>query len=216
MEKLRQNTDTLSRSLRRDFEGIIAREEIKDASIEAKKSYLIKAFRDKRDASILKDVPDEVFHGLIDQLEVLTVSSEEDLIDQVLGVALSFVANVFPDTAALEENLRSNLMKTRGWTELNKVLAYEVKENRAEIHVPMVLTEGPLQLKKLVIEGLQKLAHSIKTDRSFDHVAEIEGVSWIVFKHPRLVESLGFTIESQNDGVGVATMSRQKLLEIYG
>jgi hypothetical protein len=123
----------------------------------------------------------------------------------------------------VEKQMReAGMRQSRGGVRLSEIMLYnfEPQDGVVAIHIMPGKTLPFSELIKGLRGGMKKLAAVAKDD---ERMKVVEGVSWIVAKNPRLLERAGFTLEGlieQPEGatepIGRATMTREKLLELYG
>ncbi len=99
---------------------------------------------------------------------------------------------------------------------VNNLLLYEIKGDCLDLHVsPNKVVEHPL---KELADGFYKIAGLVKDNAE---IKKIEGESWIIARHPKLMKKFGFTLigesyESKTGGlVNKAYMSREEFLDRY-
>jgi hypothetical protein len=104
--------------------------------------------------------------------------------------------------------------------QVNEFLSYDIQENKLNVHVFSGGLEGSFAK---YAEGLCEVARVIEQHKE---VESVEAVSWIVVKHPKILERLGFTIEKEDNGqpkvetsngevTGHASMTREDFLKKY-
>lgn len=95
---------------------------------------------------------------------------------------------------AIEDFIKNNVGDKKRWL-LNEVLSYTVNGDIIQIHIFSGKKEYGLAQK--VFEGLKELAEAVNKD---PNIKTIEAISWIVSKHPKLIEKkMGFTIGGDVD-----------------
>ena len=95
---------------------------------------------------------------------------------------------------AIEDFIKNNVGDKKRWL-LNEVLSYTVNGDIIQIHIFSGKKEYGLAQK--VFEGLKELAEAVSKD---PNIKTIEAISWIVSKHPKLIEKkMGFIIGGDVD-----------------
>lgn len=186
-----------------------------EASIEVKTQNLLSFIRER--ANILPDNRD-----LASEIEARIHGSQfgnqEEMAAEIARCLVDIVANTYPSLEDLEKHVRDMTAEKSGWTMINEALSYELYRNDIFLHVPLMLTKTPFEMVRLFEEGLRTLAHNLTRDEKYADAQRIVGHSWLVAKYPKIVEKMGFTIDSidQERGSGSASMSRGAFLEKYG
>ncbi len=86
--------------------------------------------------------------------------------------------------------------------DLNEMFGYEpISEDEVWIHISDVRELSLSEKLKLLKDGLRDLAGLLQTNPDLSQIKKISGMSWIVSKNPKLVESLGFTIAKSLEGL---------------
>lgn len=124
-----------------------------------------------------------------------------------------------------EEIRRNDFNEQGNFIELNKMLSYNIDGDTVHIHVPPNVSTPNSEKINLAYDGLKKLASIVAQDET---IKTIVATSWIVAKHPSLMNKLHFTLEgeideksraehfpAENREIGVATMSRDELIKYY-
>ncbi len=131
----------------------------------------------------------------------------------------------------LNENLFINFAMT---------IEFESAE-RISMHLSDIHRLGISEKLYLLRDGMKRIAEYLKTDPKFKNIKIISATSWIVTVKPKLMESLGFTIDNespeskkakiiykgrQKEGIVPEEMkdveptysyiSKDKLIEMYG
>ena len=144
----------------------------------------------------------------------------------------------------LQNGVRSILEATGGIAkDLNNLLYFSF-ENRGQIalHVHDIKLP-PLEKREQLYSGLKALAQIMKREPQYDGVEFITATSWIPVEYPKVLQHLGFTvdtdldhplarqsvrsykrhtyvakklIESEKESVGFAWIPREDFLERYG
>lgn len=101
---------------------------------------------------------------------------------------------------------------------LNRLLSYGVKGDAVHIHAPLAFIDNTDELRSLFSEGLSLLAEKLKNDPKMADVERVKAISRLVASAPKAFRKAGFRIDSINykSKIGVAEISKEKLLEIYG
>lgn len=100
---------------------------------------------------------------------------------------------------------------------LNRLLTYEVVKKELRLHIPPVFLDSPLEMRKLFVEGMSKLAEKLQQDLSLAEIEDISGSSWIIYKYPELIKSAGFEVVSRNEAnqSSRAKISKENLIKTY-
>lgn len=85
----------------------------------------------------------------------------------------------------------------------NEMLTYDVKGNKLFIHVFSGDRDGTINK---YAQGLKKVAEALE---SYPQVETVEAWSWIVARHPKILERLGFIIEKDSEGKPVVFDNEQ-------
>ena len=92
----------------------------------------------------------------------------------------------------LIEHVKTSMGKaTEEFTPVNEILTYGVDGDNVHIHLNS-LQISHQEKEELIYAGLRKLAVIIK---SKPEINKISATSWIVARHPRSIQKLGFTIK---------------------
>lgn len=97
----------------------------------------------------------------------------------------------------------------REFIEINEVLSYEKKGSGA-IEMHLIPKEVHRDIYKRLTDGLRRLAKIINQDKNIEI---IEAESWIVTRHPKIVQKFGLTIDDIR--AGKAHISREDFLKNY-
>ena len=184
--------------------------------LESQKKQLLAKIRGK-----LPDIlPEHVtaLDRLLSELEAVSVTSREELVERVTPRLVSFYTNAMP-LGELQTRLGNYWVKFYGRTGVNDTLSYDLNTPaEIHIHIATLFTLNPAETIKQLEEGLHELALQLQTDPNLAQIELIKGRSWIVYKHPKLVERLGFTIidKDEEDGHALASISRDEFLKRYG
>ena len=145
-------------------------------------------------------------------------ATEQELQDWLVDRAFKFISSRLK-IEDFEASEKTRFLSSLAYPDsLNEILAYDVIQysGRIELHIPPTITDSPLKLRTLFIDGLKKLAKKVKEKESMRDIREIGGTSWIIKDYKKLVESLGFIIENESQYWATAAMSREDLLRLYG
>ena len=125
-----------------------------------------------------------------------------------------------------EEARRKIFLEDARAIRLNDILAYSIDGQEISLHLPpareFINAEGLISFREKIREALVLLADIVFKNKD---ITRIVGISWIVARSPKLLESLGFTVEHgllpDQDGpmgkrpVSSAFMSREDFLNKY-
>ena len=177
----------------------------------------------------------EQYQELLDKLRSGTYASDEDFLEK-LSVAIHSFATSNYSFEQLGQNM-ARREQDEAFEDLNDILSYGGTSRLIHIHVlpkPEVLEGKRLRekveyVKSQIKAGLQKLAGLMETDPRWKKVQKVTAISWLVAKHPEVLEELKFTIEGeidpelrashfQNDTrkISVASITREAFLQEYG
>jgi len=153
------------------------------------------------------------------------IENPDEFIETLLPVIEPLIRLRVERPEEYEKIARELFVRKSNFTPLNQLLSYGRDENALHIHVAPNESVGLKEKLELLREGLNKLAIVVDEDPA---ITEVTAASWIVAKHPRILESLGFTIIGEVDGemkkrqfggetrpVAEAHISRQVLLDRY-
>ncbi len=197
--------------LRQDMQQEINRAP-EGSGLTEKKIYILSILRT---SDQLKKFPEDL-EKVLQEIETSDPKDENDLVD----IVTTSVCDLFHRNFTLQElEKRSRELRSieNGEVEVNRVLNYDIHGQKLHIHIPLTLIENPMELRKLFMEGLKKLSTEIKENPELKDITTIHGKSWIIYKHPKLLEAAGFTIISRDEtaGQGVAEMSREDFIKRY-
>jgi hypothetical protein len=140
-------------------------------------------------------------------------------INRATELARMFMLMRRSDTKGIVE--RSADFERRGIS--NKIIGYldyeDINEDKSvNIHISPLPDKKPgVRLRSEIVNEFKELARRLKDDLS---VEKIEVNSWIVFKHPELIEKLGFTLMEKSEWKGEpsqrAEISIGEFRRIYG
>ncbi len=104
------------------------------------------------------------------------------------------------------------------YKELNQLFAYEFEDDEIRLHVSANKGTSIKDKLRLIDNGLKKLAEIV---RGNPKIKQVTGRSWIAGENPKLLGRLGFEVteieaNSQGIKIGLAMISREKLLEMHG
>lgn len=118
----------------------------------------------------------------------------------------------------IEQRIERRNVEERGYEPLNKLLMLQNNNTLVNLHIAAIFDTNPLELYRLMIDGLQKLSKKLQTEHGFANVREIKGRSWIVYKNPDLVKNLGFEVTEVDDKTKTAkaVITKASLIEKYG
>lgn len=146
------------------------------------------------------------------------ISRVADLIRPLLEIRLSHAPEI-------EKVQRKLFVENSDFLSLNEILFYGTDQGVVHIHLAPAKTLSFNERKRLVNEGLEKLAHIVRED---ENIKEIVATSWIIAQAPEIIEKLGFTVKGEIDPetkakhfvdedrpVGKAVMSREEFIAKY-
>jgi len=132
-----------------------------------------------------------------------TIEDKDKFIEKVLSSLEPILDLKNNNPQAFEKIQREALVERGGGRvkKINEILLYsEAPEGIIHIHLApakeLAKEQGIGGVKKLVIEGLEKLAEIVEKNEG---IKEIRATSWIVAKIPQLIEKLGFTVMGEID-----------------
>ncbi|MBI2639849.1 MAG: hypothetical protein HYW90_03095 [Candidatus Sungbacteria bacterium] len=172
---------------------------------------------------LFSDLPQEKAARLGKIFEELQTRSTEDFVRDAATKLRAFVIENFTPQE-IEERIRAVFIE-RGFIPLNRLLAYGIYKNEVHIHLLQDKIDDP----GLIRQGLSELAHKLTSNPELQNIDKITATSWIVAKHPKLMERLGFTIEGpiteelkkehfagEARNVSRCSMTKEELLKRYG
>ncbi len=107
----------------------------------------------------------------------------------------------------------------RGYIMVGSCLSFERKSNKKIIlHIPITFFENSKVAMKTFRENFEKLACIIEENPLYKNIKIIQAKSRFVKEKERLCKKFGFEVSeyAQDSTWGVAVISRDKLLELYG
>ncbi|MFA4817130.1 MAG: hypothetical protein WC608_00200 [Parcubacteria group bacterium] len=118
----------------------------------------------------------------------INIETKKKFVDEVITIIMPFIELKLekPELFMREAEADREFMK------LNELLSYEIKGDSILIH--MVPGE---KVENFVIKfkaGLQKLAEILNENKNIE---TIQATSWIIAKHPKLIERSGFVIDGE-------------------
>ncbi len=155
--------------------------------------------------------------GILNELRLLEFENKDEAVLVLADRLGHFLAEHF-SLDDIEERIKNNFTEERGFTILNRLLAYEIDGSVASLHVPTIFVENPVELRSLFLSGMKELASRLVSDPGLSEVETVNGASWIIYQYPELLKRMGFEIIKTNDDdkVAIAEISRKQLLELYG
>lgn len=163
------------------------------------------------------------YQALLNELKSRQYSSDDEMAKVVGKKMHDFAIQNFS-----YEQLGQNLYRDQGFEELNDVLSYGGSLRIIHIHMEpkanVLVGKKPREKVNYLMEqlndGLHKLAVLLQTDPRWKNVEIITAASWLVAKHPKLLESLKFKVESNLKGgprtIRGAFIYRRDFLREYG
>lgn len=160
---------------------------------------------------------------------VRTAASETDRAEFIerLSRALQPIIDLYAEKGeAFESVSRKSFIEQGGFTEVNQMVAYDIDGDEMHVHIPPNGMTGTGEKLQLLKAGLRGIATALAEN---SEVKQLRVESWIIAKHPRLLDRMGFTIEGaisdeehrQGHGgeprdVYRASISREEFLHRYG
>jgi hypothetical protein len=163
----------------------------------------------------------------------------QQLLDESSGISdrNEFIEKIYPlikpvvdlrrnNPKEFEEKEREVIVNENKFIPINEILSYGLGgKDFIHIHLSPAETMNLSEKKTALEDGFKKLAQLVKDNEDIKYIT---ATSWIVAKHPRLMESIGFTVEGEIDKetkerhfasekrkVDKATMTREKLIKRY-
>ncbi len=154
---------------------------------------------------------EDKINDLAETISGVTYKDEEDFIESASRQLVDFLVANFTFQEMEDISRRGDSMA------LNRLVEYTVEGDEVYVHIPVTFLDNPNELKSLFSDALRKLAEKMETDPELVDVKSIKARSWIIFKAQRTIQDFGFTITELDEDkmVGLAEISREKLLEIY-
>jgi len=118
----------------------------------------------------------------------INIKIKKEFVDKVVTIIMPFIELTLekPDLFMREARADQEFVK------LNELLSYEIKSNSILIH--MVPEEKVENFAIKFKAGLQKLAEILNENKNIETK---QATSWIIAKHPKLIERFGFVIDGE-------------------
>ncbi|MBI4114431.1 MAG: hypothetical protein HY445_01160 [Candidatus Niyogibacteria bacterium] len=181
-------------------------------------------------STVFSGIPEDKaakLENIFEELRVTSTESEEDLAHAATTKLYAFITENFT-AQEIEARIRSAFVEQGGFIPLNEILSYGIYRNEAHIHLAPARTKPVRETTELIKQGLSELARKITSDKELRDIDLITATSWIVAKHPKTMERLGFTTEGpitdemkrehfadETRDVSKCYMSKEELLRLY-
>ena len=156
-------------------------------------------------------------------------ASREEFITRVLLAIKPILEYRQDHPAEAQQAIRRAFVEHGGFTPLNEILSYGRSSHGEYVHIHLAPAEGITNWREQVIDGFRTLATLMREHpEEWEKVQRVTATSWIVAKHPALLEKLGFIIEGPIDEqarkrhfagdvrpISRAVMNRETLLTKY-
>lgn len=163
---------------------------------------------------------------IMSQLEALREVTDREIFCQRAYEILEPLLKWREENLAEFEDIRRKDFNEEGnFTEINKMLSYNIDGNYIHIHIPPNVSTPTPEKMRLLQEGLKTLIPIVEAN---PEIETITGTSWIVAAHPSLIEKLHFKIKGPIDDEGraryfgadprpisSAVLSREDLIKYY-
>lgn len=161
---------------------------------------------------------------IISQLEALREVTDREIFCQQAYEILEPLLKWREENLAKFENIRRKDFNEEGnFTEINKMLSYNIDGNYIHLHIPPNVSTANSEKLYLIQEGLKALVPIVEAN---PEVKTITGTSWIVAAHPQILEKkFHFTItfpenpdkdlDNANRPIAEAEISREDLIKYY-
>jgi len=138
----------------------------------------------------IKEVAPDKENELLEVYSSVAEKSSED-VEKFVLFASEKMTDFFVANFSFEE---IEEWSRRGKKMLNRLIEYNINDEKVEIHVPLTLVGNAIELRSLFVDALRKLAEKFQNDPEFKNVKKVSAQSWIVFKVHKALEKFGFTI----------------------
>jgi len=158
-------------------------------------------FLDEFLIALFSSVIGEKTVGLSEILSNFSIDSfetDEDFVTAVSEVVMDYFDR-YLDPVETEKILRVKFIETGKFIPLNEILSYGFYKEVVHIHLASAKTMDKEERDQTINDGLQKLARKLEDDPELKDIKKIMATSWIVFKRPESLVSMGFTIDGPID-----------------
>jgi hypothetical protein len=166
---------------------------------------------------MIPEISEKIDSEMLPLRNISDTSNVGTIVSQTIDVLSVILAKyrTLPEVEAMSHMSAEKLFKGR----LSRGLYYDLETNNAiSIHIALTFPNNAEEAMELFGEGMRNLAKIILTNPELRNVQRIEGTSALVKDKPRLIQKLGFQITKTSDNKysDCASMTREKLLELYG
>ncbi len=154
------------------------------------------------------------------------IEEREVFIEKVMAILEPIFTFRKEEPLVWEKARREVFLKDARAIRLNDILAYSLDGQEVGLHLPpareFIKAYGLTAFREEIREALVLLADIIFNN---EEITGVVGISWIIASHPKLLESLGFTVEHgklpDHEGpmgkrpISSAFMSREDFLKRY-
>ncbi len=169
-----------------------------------------------------------------------TIEDKEEFKEKIISSLRPILDLEKENPEAFEEIEREAFVEGSSFTRINEILSYGIDEEHrsneehgsgkkelVHIHLAPAKTFGPVKSRRLVREGFKELAEIVNKNKKIE---VITATSWIIAKHPNMINKLGFTdngeigeekreeyFSEEDDDIEIheARMTREEFLEKY-
>lgn len=155
------------------------------------------------------------------EIERMKISDENVLVSE-LSEKITNILSPHYSLQDIEKGFKPGFEHGDRMERINRMLdvefAQEADTKYLRLHMPILFTQNPIELKKLFVEGLKIIAQKIKSEEKYKDSSGLVGYSTLIYEYPSIVENLGFIITSRDESKGAAemTMRIDTLLHLYG
>jgi hypothetical protein len=161
---------------------------------------------------------------IISQLEALREVTDREIFCQQAYEILEPLLKWREENLAEFENIRrKDFNEESNFTEINKMLSYNIDGDYIHVHIPPNVSTPNSEKLRLIQEGLKALVPIVEANLE---IKTITGTSWIVAAHPQILEKkFHFTItfpenpdqnlDNANRPIAEAEISREDLIKYY-
>jgi|SRR3989339_289217 len=142
----------------------------------------------------IKEVAPDKENELLEVYSSVAEKSSED-VEKFVLFASEKMTDFFVANFSFEE---IEEWSRRGKKMLNRLIEYNINDEKVEIHVPLTLVGNAIELRSLFVDALSKLADKCQNDPEFKDTKKVYAQSWIVYKVRKSLERLGFTVVELN------------------
>ena len=146
-------------------------------------------------STVFSGIPEDKaakLENIFGELRATSIKREKDLAHVAAARLHAFITENFT-AHEIEARIRSAFVEQGGFIPLNEILSYGIYKNEIHIHLGPIKTMPKRKALRIIKQGLSKLAYKITSDQKLQHIDLITATAWIVAKHPKTMERLGFS-----------------------